>query len=114
MTGPLWADRPVAVIGGLDVALVDDPDGTTRWVELETTAMGEVGIWEIDPGTVRDVEVDEIFVVLSGRATIKVDGSPDVVVTAGDVVRLQAGAVTTWIVTERLRKVYLTRGQGQG
>jgi uncharacterized cupin superfamily protein len=112
MTEPAWADAPVAVVGGLDAALAEDVGGFSRSAELETTAMGEIGIWEIDPGTFHDVEVDEIFVVLSGRATIVVEGMSDVVVTAGDVVRLQAGAATTWIVTERLRKVYLAWGSG--
>jgi len=105
--GAAWADAPVTVVHGLDVELADDPDGT-RSIVLETTTAGEVGIWEIDPGTVRDIEVDEIFVVLSGRATIRIEGSPETVVTTGDIVRLQAGAKTTWIVTERLRKLYLT------
>jgi uncharacterized cupin superfamily protein len=113
VTGPAWTDVPVSVIRGPEIDLAEDPDdpeGGTRWIELGSIGAGEVGIWQIDPGTVRDVEVDEVFVVLSGRATIRVDGWPDVVVAPGDVVRMQAGAATSWIVTERLRKVYLTRG----
>ena len=45
--------------------------------------------------------------VLSGRATVSVEGWPDVAVGPGDVVRLRAGAATTWVVKERLRKVYV-------
>ena len=104
----VWADGPVGVVHGPGIELADDPDGITRWVALGSTGPGQVGVWEIGPGTVRDVETDEVFVVLSGRATISVEGWPDVVVAAGDVVRLRAGAATTWIVTERLRKVYLS------
>ena len=33
------------------------------------------GIWRCTPGTVTDVEADETFVVLSGRATIDHDGA---------------------------------------
>ena len=104
----------MAVAHPFDAVLDDDPDGTTRTLVLGTTAVGEVGIWEIDPGTDRDVEVDEVFVVLDGRATIRVEGRPDVVVAAGDVVRLEAGTATTWIVTERLRKVYVTPAGDEG
>ena len=83
-------------------------EGTTRWTALGGTGAGEVGIWEVDPGTVHDVETDEVFVVLSGRSTIRVEGWSDVEVVPGDVVRLRAGAATTWIVHERLRKVYVS------
>jgi len=108
VSAPGWGEGPVSVVHAPDAALADDPDGTTRWVPLEATGSGEVGIWEIDPGTATDVESDEVFVVLSGRATVSVDGWQDVTVGPGDVVRLQAGATTTWVVAERLRKVYLS------
>lgn len=69
----------------------------------------EVGIWEMTPGVMNDVEVEELFIVLSGSATIEfADASPALTVGAGDVVRLAAGAETTWTVTETLRKIYLT------
>ncbi|GAA3616802.1 cupin domain-containing protein [Nonomuraea rosea] len=67
------------------------------------------GIWEITPGVVTDVESDEIFVVLSGRATIAVEGGTTIEITPGDVCLLAAGARTTWIVHETVRKVYQTR-----
>ncbi|MGP3928366.1 hypothetical protein [Nonomuraea sp. KM88] len=35
---------------------------------------GGRGIWDITSGVVTDVETDKIFVVLSGRATIAVEG----------------------------------------
>lgn len=70
----------------------------------------EVGVWEMTPGVATDVEVDEVFVVLAGSATIEFgDGSPTLQVGPGDVVRLAAGAETTWTVTETLRKIYLTQ-----
>ncbi|NUR84622.1 MAG: cupin domain-containing protein [Nonomuraea sp.] len=70
---------------------------------------GGRGIWEITPGVVTDVESDEIFVVLSGRATIAVEGGTTIEVGPGDVAILAAGARTTWIVHETLRKVYQSR-----
>ena len=68
----------------------------------------EVGVWEMTPGVMRDVEKDEVFVVLSGSATVEFnDGAAPLTLSHGDVVRLAAGAETVWTVTETLRKVYL-------
>lgn len=66
-----------------------------------------VGVWQHSAGTSTDVESDEVFVVLSGRATIEVAGGPTLEVGPGDVALLPAGARTTWTVHETLRKVYL-------
>ena len=69
----------------------------------------EVAAWEMTPGVMRDVEADEVFVVLSGAATVEFeDGTTPLSLAAGDVVHLAEGARTVWTVTETLRKVYLT------
>jgi len=82
---------------------------TTAVHELATLGGIEVGIWEMTPGTATDTEADEVFVVLSGRATIAFasSGLPDLEVGPGSVVRLAEGMRTTWTVTETLRKVYI-------
>jgi uncharacterized cupin superfamily protein len=68
----------------------------------------EVGVWEMTPGVMSDVESDEVFVVLSGSATVEfADEGETLHIGAGDVVQLAAGARTVWSVTETLRKVYL-------
>lgn len=68
----------------------------------------EVGVWEMTPGVMRDVEADEVFVVIAGAATVEfVDGTAPLTLSPGDVVRLAAGTETVWTVTETLRKVYL-------
>lgn len=91
-----------------DQSVTGDP--STGTVELGEFRGVEFGVWEMSPGVMTDVEVDELFVVLTGAATIEfADGTAPLAVTAGDVVRLAAGAHTTWTVTETLRKVYLTR-----
>lgn len=64
------------------------------------------GVWEHGPGVSTDVEVDEVFVVVAGRATIEVEGGPTLEVGPGDVGILEAGARTTWHVHETLRKVF--------
>ena len=67
----------------------------------------ERGVWQITPGVVTDVEVDEVFVVLSGRATIEIAGGPTLQVGPGDLCVLEAGARTVWHVHETLRKVFV-------
>jgi len=68
-----------------------------------------VGIWQHSAGVSTDVEADEVFVVLRGRATVEVDGGPTLEVGPGDVGLLPAGARTTWTVHETLRKIYVVR-----
>lgn len=72
----------------------------------------EVGVWQHSAGASSDVEADEVFVVLSGRATIRVEDGPTLVVGPGDVGFLAAGSSTVWTVHEPLRKVYLVRKGG--
>lgn len=72
----------------------------------------EVGLWEMTEGAMTDVESDEVFVALSGSATVVIaadglDGERRLEIRAGDVVRLMAGMRTTWTVHETLRKVYV-------
>ena len=69
----------------------------------------EIGVWEMTPGVATDTEVDEVFVVLSGRARIEYldPALPAVEVGPGSMVWLEAGMRTRWTVTETLRKVYV-------
>ena len=64
------------------------------------------GIWQITPGIVTDTEADELFVVISGSATIEVEGGPTLTVGPGDMAVLREGERTTWTVHETLRKAY--------
>ena len=93
---PLPADQVVA----------GSPTTAARAVDL--SPVWEAGVWEHTVGTSTDVEADEVFVVISGRATIAIDGGPTLEVGPGDLAVLEAGAVTTWTVHETLRKVYVT------
>lgn len=70
---------------------------------------GQWGVWEMTPGAMSDVEVDEYFVVISGSGTLErtIGGEPEVVeLSPGVVCRLNAGEDTIWRVSEALRKVY--------
>ncbi|MEY9839233.1 cupin domain-containing protein [Streptacidiphilus sp. EB103A] len=64
------------------------------------------GIWQITPGTVSDTEANELFVVVSGRATIAVEGGDTFDVGPGDACVLREGDRTVWKVHETLRKAY--------
>ncbi|MFI0542779.1 cupin domain-containing protein [Streptomyces sp. WSLK1-3] len=64
------------------------------------------GVWQITPGVVTDTEADELFVVVSGSATIEVEDGPTLHVGPGDMAVLREGDRTTWTVHETLRKAY--------
>ncbi len=76
---------PCYVVPALTQELAPDPLDPSQVVSgnpqvstyelLETEALA-VGIWQHTAGVSTDVEVDEIFVVLAGRATIEVAGGP--------------------------------------
>ena len=109
---------PCYVVPALSQALDPDPLDAGQVVSgnpqvssyelLDSDALA-VGIWQHTAGVSTDVEVDEIFVVLSGRATIEVAGGPTLEVGPGDVGVLEAGAATTWTIHEDLRKIYIIR-----
>jgi uncharacterized cupin superfamily protein len=92
---PLPPDQVVAGEPATASTVLDDSGGR------------ELGIWEMTPGTATDTEVDEVFVVLSGRATVTGIAPEPVELVPGSVVRLTAGMQSTWTVHETLRKVYL-------
>jgi len=106
----------VKVVPARGLAVPLEPVATDQVVQGEPKAGAvilwdhgglEVGVWEHSVGVSTDTEADETFVVLSGRARIDVEGGESVEVGTGDVVRLDAGARTTWTVSEPLRKVYV-------
>ncbi len=94
-----WPLEPTQLLG--------DPPEVSGLV-LDTSADGRVerGIWEHGPGTSRDTEADEIFVILTGRATVEVEDGPTLQLSPGTVGLLHAGDRTIWRVHETLRKVF--------
>ena len=85
------------------------PEGpvATGVAALATTGACEVGVWEHPVGTSTDVEADEVFVVLSGRGRVIFADGHAIDLAPGVVGVLTAGAETTWIITETLRKVWV-------
>ncbi len=90
----------------------------TGWKLLASLPNLEVGVWEHSPGTSTDIEEEEVFVVLSGRATVLVRDQQGMELgrhefSLGDVGLLEQGALTTWIVHETFRKVFVAPNESQ-
>ncbi len=75
--------------------------------EVALSGDGKIGLWEAGPGRDVDVEVDEVFVVLAGAGTVSFADGSSLDLRPGAVVRLLAGDATQWVITERLRKLYV-------
>lgn len=84
--------------------------GTPRTGALSLGAIAEVeiGLWEITPGVVTDVECEEVFVVLSGAGRVVFADQSALDLRPGTLVHLRAGDHTRWIIEQTLRKVYLS------
>jgi uncharacterized protein len=100
-----------------DADLEPDPPAPEQIVSGSPEVSGKVlwespdgrrirGIWQITPGVVTDTEADEVFVVISGRATIAFEDGTVLEVGPGDLAVLTEGDRTTWTVHETLRKAY--------
>ena len=107
--GGLAAARLLATDVQAHELLPDDAGGRlpTSSAVLGELGHTEVGLWEAGPGTDHDTEVDEVFVVLAGAATVTFEDGSSIALAPGVAVRLHAGDRTRWDVTQRLRKLYL-------
>ncbi|MEV7511462.1 cupin domain-containing protein [Streptomyces sp. NPDC090085] len=90
---------PAQIVSGAPVVT-----GRVLWESADGTQVR--GIWQITPGVVTDVEADELFVVVSGRATVAVEGGATLELGPGSACVLREGDRTTWTVHETLRKAY--------
>lgn len=95
-----------------DQSVAGDP--STAAVRLGEIFGVEFGLWEMSAGIMTDVEAEELFVVLSGSATVQVHEANGFAAEVlrlepGTVCRLSEGMRTTWILDAPLRKLYLTQ-----
>nr|WP_203644683.1 cupin domain-containing protein [Streptomyces sp. SID14478] len=92
----------------LDPAQIVSGDPVVTGAVLWESADGKQlrGIWQITPGVVTDTEANELFVVVSGRATVEVEGGDVLELGPGTAAVLREGDRTTWTVHETLRKAY--------
>ncbi|MGO2859509.1 MAG: cupin domain-containing protein [Brevibacterium sp.] len=114
---------------------VDKADTTTGFAELGTIGGVDYGLWEMSAGAMRDVEGDEVFLVISGRGRIEFDepvideaavdetavdefaadesgavepAQSDIALAPGTLVRLKDGMRTRWYIDEGpLRKLFI-------
>ena len=99
------------LLGPPSVTAEEVLEGSPSASAIALAAIGdvEVGLWEMTPGAMRDVEAEEIFLVVDGRGKVEFDDGEVLDLEAGAVVHLRAGDRTTWTVYEPLRKLYLSR-----
>ena len=112
----LTSDAFTAALDAAELSATDIIAGspTVSLANLYAAHGVSCGIWEITEGVVKDVEVDEVFVVLSGRGRVEFSSGEVIDLQPGSVVVLRAGERTVWTIAETLRKFYiLTRPDEQ-
>lgn len=107
----------IAAFNAVDLPLVHRPLGqddsglsevTTAVATLATLGDMEVGVWEHSVGVSTDIEVEKVFVVLSGAGHVTCDEGGVINLAPGVVGLLPVGARTTWTITDPVRKVWIT------
>ncbi|HXH79571.1 cupin domain-containing protein [Nocardioides sp.] len=99
--------EPVEPDGGSDALATADRVLGSPGRRASTLGGHTIGLWEAGPGNDVDVESDELFLVLSGSGTVTFDDGSSVDLQPGVLVELHEGDRTTWVISERLRKLYL-------
>lgn len=90
-------------------AVADHAPASAGVHEFAPVAGANVGIWEMPPGIAQFDDEEELFVVISGSATLTfVRTGETVEIGPGAVVRLFDGEQTHWVVHETIRKVYVS------
>ncbi len=93
----------------VDVALAEpEGGGTPTGIGDGFSGAGlEAGVWVHQVGGSVGDFGDEMFVVLSGRGTVTCQNGGRIDLAPGVVGLLTAGDITTWDITEPLRKVWI-------
>ncbi len=81
---------------------------TSAVAAVDTEGDMEVGVWEHSVGESTDTEVEEVFVVISGKGTVTCEQGGVIDLAPGTIGILPAGSRTTWKITETVRKVWIT------
>lgn len=97
-----------------DVSLAASTEGhaPTGVAEGLTGAGLEAGVWVHEVGGSVGDFGDEMFVVLEGRGEVTCQNGGRIELAPGVVGVLSAGDITTWTVTETLRKVWVVAAEG--
>lgn len=95
----------------LDPASGDPSHARTSTRRLDEINGTRVGVWEVEVGHVEGSTGDEVFVIISGSATIHFPTTGESVEAGpGDIVRLRKDEWNVWEVHEKVRKVYVNAG----
>ena len=81
----------------------------TGFTQLETWNGLEVGVWDMTPGIMKDIETEEMCIILEGSGTVEriINGTTVLQqLEPGAVFHLCEGEQTVWTVTKRVRKIY--------
>lgn len=116
---------PAASVGGPDAvgsvgqegatASAGEASVTTGFAELGTIGGADFGLWEMSAGAMRDIEGDEVFLVVSGTGRIEFDEPrrDPIELVPGSLVRLDDGMKTRWYIEgTSLRKLYIAPSEG--
>lgn len=115
--------RHLRSVDALDIQLTAEAVPEDQLVDGSPTTsaehLGEIfgiefGLWEMSGGVMSDIEAEELFIVLAGKATVKVEAvngfkAEEFCLVPGSICHLREGMHTIWDVTEPLRKVYLAK-----
>ncbi|HTU16373.1 MAG TPA: cupin domain-containing protein [Solirubrobacterales bacterium] len=71
----------------------------------------ESGLWRCTPGVVSDTEVEESFLVITGRGSVEFEDGSTIELRPGVTHRFAGGEKTKWTVEETVLKAYWIAGQ---
>lgn len=119
-----WQNVPNAFVGEADTRSGVESEGsaasakesvTTGFAELGTIGGADFGLWEMSSGAMRDIEGDEVFLVISGAGRIEFDEPcrDPIELAPGSLVRLDEGMKTRWYIDGApLRKLFIAPSEG--
>jgi uncharacterized protein len=91
--------------------LAGDPEMSVQVIWESADGQQSRGIWEVRPGKFTWLfDVDDFFVVVSGRATVELDDGGVLEMVPGTVAIFKPGDQTTWTVHETIRKGFHSGG----
>jgi uncharacterized cupin superfamily protein len=79
---------------------------TSSLTLAESKDGAESGLWRCTPGVVTDVEVEESFLVITGRGSIEFEDGSTVELYPGVTHRFEGGEKTKWTVKETVLKAF--------
>jgi uncharacterized cupin superfamily protein len=74
----------------------------------------QAGLWRPGEAAGKQIEVelmaDETFLVLAGSGTLRIDGREELELRPGDMISLDKGAKTVWVVDEDFKEFWVYSG----